>query len=156
MTETRPFDDSDLKAFEDGEVELRELLGLDPDYLDQLRGRAQWYLDGGHDDRALIMLEMLEALDRKDKLPALHAVDVLLRLGRSTEARAKVEALLERDPDDADALVALAEVRIAAGELAPAAELLERVVRNDPDGRTLAGARARVVASRAHERIVKG
>lgn len=133
--------------------ELKDLLGLGPDHLERLRGRAQFFIDGGHYERALIMLEMLEALDRNDTLPTLLAIDSLLALGRSDGAEAKARALLARDPDDGDALVALAEVQIAVGDLVPAAATLERVVTRDPDGVTEAGRRALAVAAAAYERL---
>ncbi len=139
-----------IEAWVAGERELGELVGVTEEELELLKGRAQYFLDGGHDERALMMLEMIEALSRKEKLATLLAVEVLLRLGRSDAAEQKIEALLARDPDDADALVAKAELLIATGAMAPAAELLTRVLAADGEGRTAAGARARAVAHRAH------
>jgi len=136
-----------------GKVELATLLGLSPEYVTDLRGRAQFFIEGGHDERALIMLEMLEELDRSDTLPTLLAIEVLQKLGRSDAAEEKIERLLARDPHDLDALVAKAELLIATGELAPAAATLEAVVERDPDGRTDAGKRARAVAARASAQL---
>ncbi len=139
----------ELDRYLAGERELRDVLGLEPAYVAQLRGRAQFYLDGGHHERALIMLEMLEALDRTDPLPTLHAIAVLLELGRSRDAEEKADELLARAPGDPDALVAKAEVKLARGELVPAAELLGNVVARDPHGTTAAARRALALAARA-------
>ena len=86
----------DLKAYDEGTTELKDLLGLEPDYLEQLEGRAQFFIDGGHHERAVMMLEMIEELDRTQKLPTLLAIDSLLALGRSDAAEEKVRGLLER------------------------------------------------------------
>ena len=93
---------ADVERWAAGKVELKDLIGLDAAELEGLQGRAQFFLDGKHDERALIMLEMLEELDRTDPLPTLLAVEVLLRLGRSDAAEEKVEALLRRRPGDPD------------------------------------------------------
>ncbi len=146
MTATMP---QEVDRYLAGNTELKDVLGLDPAYLAKLRGRAQFYVDGGHRERALIMLEMLEALDRTDPLPTLHAIAVLLELGRSREAEEKADELLARSPGDPDALVAKAEVKLARGELVPAAELLGRVVARDPGGKTAASRRALALAARA-------
>jgi len=143
----------DIKSYAAGTRELRDLLGIDGATYDALRGRAQFFLDGGHRERALIVLEMLEELDRTDALPVLVAVEVLLELGRSDAAAEKIHRLLARDANDADALVALAELKIAIGELVPAADVLARVLEGDPEGRSAAGARARAVAARAHAKL---
>ena len=145
--------DKQARDYREGKVELRTLLGMTPEYVQLLRGRAQFYLDGKHHERALIMLEMLEELDRTDTLPTLLAISTLLELGRSDAAEEKVTALLTRTPNDPDALVAKAELQIAVGELAPAAATLAKVVEADPQAKTSAGKRARVVAQRAHERV---
>ena len=91
--------DAELDAYERGEAELEDLLGLTPQYMDGLRGRAQFFIDGGHQERALMMLEMLEELDRTDVQPTLLAVEVLLKMGDSDRAEEKINELLERRPD---------------------------------------------------------
>ncbi|MBI3178472.1 MAG: tetratricopeptide repeat protein [Deltaproteobacteria bacterium] len=139
----------DTQAYESGKRELKDLLGVDAAALADLRGRAQFFLDKGSRERALIMLEMLEALDRTDPASAILAAEQLIALGRSGAAQEKIERVLARAPDHADALVALAQAKIAAGELAPAAELIKRVLARDPDGRTPAGRRALAVTAQA-------
>lgn len=134
-----------------GKTELKDLIGLDADHLEQLKGRAQFFLDGEHHERALIMLEMLEELDRSDTLPTLLAIDLLLGQGNSDAAEEKIETLLARDPDDADALVAKAQLLVQTGQMVPAAELLERVIAEDPDATSDAGKRAQALAARAHD-----
>jgi predicted Zn-dependent protease len=138
----------DLERYTAGRISLQALLGLGEHELEPLRGRAQFYIDGGHHERALIILEMLEALDEADDLVKLHLAAVLLALGRSQEAQERVEAILARHPDHADAKVSLAEIRLAAGDLVGAAALVQDVVARDPDGGTAAARRARGVALR--------
>jgi predicted Zn-dependent protease len=141
---------NELGQYLEGRCELKEILGLSSEYLEQLRGRAQLFLDGGQDERALMMLGMLEELDRRDPLPSLLAAEVLLRQGRSDAALVAVEKVLTRDPQCAEALVTLAEIHLAAGEMVPAAATLSRVLANDPGGATAAGQRALTVAARGH------
>jgi predicted Zn-dependent protease len=136
-----------MEEWENGKVELAELIGLDAPTMRNLRGRAQLFLDGGHHERALIMLEMLEALDRKDPLPKLLAIGVLLELGRSDEAEQKLDEL---DPKEPATQVARAELLVASGQLAPAAKLLQQVVDRHPS--TEHARRALAVAKRAHDR----
>ena len=141
---------SDLEAYCAGTKELVEVLGVEPGYVEKLKGRTQLFLDTGNFERALIMLEMLEALDRRDPLPALLAVDVLLRLGWSDRAETKINARLQANPQDLSFLVAKAELLIAIGELHTAARTLQRVVDADPEQQTAPGKRARAVAAHAH------
>ena len=143
----------DLEAYAANKTELKDLLGMEPSFLELLKGRAQFFLDGGHTERALIMLEMLEELDRKDPAPSLIAADLLLKEGRSDAAEEKIEALLARSPHHPEGLVAKAELKIAIGELAPAAAILKEVIDQDPHGKTVAGKRAMAVAAAAHARF---
>jgi len=145
-----------LEGYLKNTTELRDLLGIDSGYLELLRGRAQLFIDGGHTERALIMLEMLEELDRKDPVPSLIAADLLLREGRSDEAEAKIDRVLARSPNEPQALVARAELLIAIGELTSAAAILRQVIAGDPDGKTAAGRRALAVAARAHRQVGRG
>jgi predicted Zn-dependent protease len=148
-----PTSTMDVNGYLEDRLELKHLLGIDPSYLELLRGRAQLFIDGGHTERALIMLEMLEELDRNDPMPSLIAAELLLGEGRSDEAEAKIDAILARTPGEALALVARAELKIAIGELVPAAALLARVIGGDPEGRTAAGRRALAVAARAQRQL---
>ncbi|MEL6547243.1 MAG: hypothetical protein AAFQ82_21645, partial [Myxococcota bacterium] len=83
MSDSKGFEvaDTEVQRYLEGKVELGELLGMGAERLEQLKGRAQFYLDGGHHERALIMLEMIEELDRTDHTAKLLAVEVLLALG---------------------------------------------------------------------------
>jgi predicted Zn-dependent protease len=64
--------------------------------------------------------------------------DARLRLAKSLlnnnleEARAQFEQLIDRQPDNVEALLGLAEVHRASGELEKARALLEAVLANDP------------------------
>ncbi len=140
-----------LERYLAGRVSLQSVLGLGEHDLEPLRGRAQFYIEGGHHERALIVLEMLEALDESDDLVKLHVAAVLLALGRSSEAQDRVETVLARRPDHADAKVSLAEIRLATGDLVGAAALLREVVARDPSGTSAAARRASAVAARGDE-----
>jgi thioredoxin-like negative regulator of GroEL len=142
--------DTQLDAYLAGKRELHRILELTPEQVQALRGRAQFFVDGEHDERALIMLEMLEELDRTDPRPTLMAIDVLLRLGHSDAAKEKVEALAARHPGSADALTARAQLQIGMGEWANAAETLREVAKRDPSAKTDAGKRGRALAARAY------
>lgn len=147
------FSTQELQAYENGTVELKQLLGLSEDYLSALKGRAQFFVDGGHRERALIMLEMLCALDRHDPAPALLAAELYLEDGASDTAEAHIEAVLARAPNCAEALVAKAELLLRSGELTSAAALLRSVLATDSRGQTSAGQRALAVAAQAHARL---
>ena len=143
----------DLEAYAANEMELKDLLGMEAAYIEVLKGRAQLFVEGGRTERALIMLEMLEALDRRDVTPSLVAAELLIKEGRSDAAEAKIESILARMPEHPDALVAKAELKIAIGELAPAAAILKKVIDGDPQASTAAGKRALAVAVQAHHRL---
>ncbi len=145
--------DTEVQAYLDGSSELRDILGMNAELVEQLKGRAQFFLDGGHDERALIMLEMLEELDRTDATPTLLAIETLLKLGLSDRAQEKVETLLARTPDDPDALVARAQLELSTGRWVAAAATLERVVNRDPEAKMEATKRALILAQAAYERF---
>ncbi|MBC7794799.1 MAG: hypothetical protein H7Z43_13930 [Clostridia bacterium] len=133
-----------------GSSELHTLIGLTPQQMEQFRGRAQFFIDGEHDERALIMLEMLEELDRKDARPTLAAIDVLLRMGHSDAAKEKVAALKAKDAKNPNALVAEAALQIGMGEWGYAVSTLKELAACDPDAKTDAGKRGRVLAGKAY------
>lgn len=139
-----------LDDYAAGKVELKDLVGIEPAHFEELKGRAQFFLDGGHHERALIMLEMIEELDRTDPLPSLLAVQILLARGESDAAEEKLERLFASCPDNPDVLVAKAELLIQIGQMAPAAELLAQVIDRDPNANTDATKRAQAVAAKAN------
>ncbi len=142
--------DAEIEKYLRGEVEMRELAGLAPEQLLQLKKRTQFFLDGNHDERALVMLEMLEELDRKDTAATIKAVDVLLGLGRSGEAMEKVQRLLTADPKHYEGRLARAKVEIATGQWALAAMTLQQLIDEDPKATTDAAKRAHALARQAH------
>ena len=142
--------EAQIEKYLRGEVELRELTGLAPEQLQQLRKRTQMFIDGGHDERALVMLEMLEELDRKDVTATLKAVETLLALGKSGEAMVKVRRLLADHPKSYDGRLARAQVELATGQWALAATTLQQLVNEDPNAQTESGKRAHALARQAH------
>lgn len=147
MTEITP---EQVNDYATGKVELKELVGITTEYWQLLLGRTQFFLDGEHTERALIMLEMLEELDRKDPLPTLIAVELLLKEGRSDAAEEKIELLRARFGESPEVRVAQAELLVQVGQMVPAAEILEGVLNEDPEATTDAGKRARALVHRAH------
>lgn len=142
--------DKDIEKYLRGEVEMRELAQLSPEQLLQLKKRTQFFLDGNHDERALVMLEMLEELDRKDTTATIKSVDVLLGLGRSGEAMEKVSRLLAADPKHYEGRLARAKVEIAMGQWALAATTLQQLIKEDPKASTDSAKRAHALARQAH------
>lgn len=57
---------------------------------------------------------------------------ILLRLGRSKEAAREFAASLAANPNQSSALVNLAQIKLAEGELRSSRELFERAKKNDP------------------------
>lgn len=141
---------SDVDAYLAGSKELHSIIGFTPEQMEQFRGRAQFFIDGEHDERALIMLEMLEELDRKDARPTLAAIDVLLRMGQSDAAKEKVAGLEARDGKGVDVLAGRAALQVGMGEWAQAAATLNELAKRDPDAKTDAGKRGRALAARAY------
>jgi tetratricopeptide (TPR) repeat protein len=147
---TKMDSDAQLKHYLAGKIELASILEMTPQQMEQLRGRAQFFVDGEHDERAIIMLEMLEELDRTDIRPTLVAIDVLLRMGQSDAAKAKVDMLFARDAKSLDALTARAKVELAMGDWGKAAATLKELAAKDPNAKTDAGKRGRAIAAKAH------
>lgn len=132
-------------------LDLRTLVNADEALLQRLRGRAQFFLDGGHHERALIMLDMLDSLEPGNIDVDLWTIDVLLKLGRSDAADEKLQSLLAAQPDNPDLRVSQAELWLQTGEPGRAAALLRELVSNlDADGQheSLACRRARRVYAR--------
>jgi predicted Zn-dependent protease len=109
-----------LQRYLDGQATLKDALGISTEYLSQLRGRAQYYVDAGQWERALIMLDMVAALDRSDSAAELLAAEVELRMGRSFAAESRIRAVLESQPDSVDAHLASAAVYMARANLTDA------------------------------------
>ena len=145
-----------LDQYAAGKAELKDLVGMSAEEVEHLRGRAQLFLDGGHDERALIMLEMLEELDRSDPLPSLLAVGLLLKRGESDAAEEKLAALEGRHPKHPEVQIAKAELLIQTGQMVPAARLLKAVIDQDPQAKTDAGKRAQAVVARANAMLARG
>lgn len=142
-------DHQDLAPYLSGQLELREVMGLPDALMDQFYARAQFFVSGGHWERALIMLERLEELDRKDLRPVLAAADVLVELGRSFEAEARLLRVLAAEPDHLDALACMVRVHLARADVHGAADMLRRIQSIDPQYVSPAARRALVAASAA-------
>lgn len=142
-----------LQDYLDGKKELGETLGLGAEAIETLRGRAQFFIDGGHHERALMMLEMLAALDRNDLVVALLVVETQLALGLSDAADGKLDELEAHFGKHADITVSRADLLLRTGHIAPAAELLRQVLAEDPQAQTRAGQRAQAVAHRGAQML---
>ena len=69
---------------------------------------------------------------RQDREVKLRQALACHRAGRLAEAEAQYRAILAANPADFDALHLLGLVTAAAGHLAPAIELVEQALRQDP------------------------
>jgi tetratricopeptide (TPR) repeat protein len=83
-------------------------------------------------DAALALLQEERARGNDDSATALNAASVLLRMGRTREARSEIEAALRREPDDSTALLMKAQLLDDEGDVAAAIALLERVTTLQP------------------------
>lgn len=120
----------DISDYLSGKKELKDLLGFSQQDIVNLKGRAQFFLDGGHEERALIMLEMVEELDRKDSAATLAAARLLARRGESTSALEKLTLLKYRLGELPMILFLEAEILVNIGRVVEAAPLLRSVVVN--------------------------
>jgi predicted Zn-dependent protease len=138
-----------IQQYENGQKELCSLLGFREIDMARIRNRTQQFLDNRDWHRALMMLDMLAALDRHDTQPHVLAAEVLKQQGQLDIAESRLRQVIGRDPKNMALQVALADILLHAGELGEATVLLQAIVRNDPNGRTASGQRARVVAAAA-------
>jgi predicted Zn-dependent protease len=132
--------------------ELVRQLALSSEQHAALKGRAELLLQAGDWERALVMLEMLHALDRGDAAVSLAAIEVLIELGRSDAAWQKLAELRQRAPESLELQVAQAELHLVLGDVQAAAALLRDLEARDPHGHSQAAKRARQVACAAHAR----
>lgn len=112
-------------ALERGECELATVLGMSSDQLADLAARARWYLAQGDDERALIVAEMLEALDGTSLEGQLLLVDVLLAAGDSDRAREHWARLAACGAGPALVQIVGAQLELARGRLELARRTLE-------------------------------
>jgi predicted Zn-dependent protease len=126
-------------------LELIEASGLDlsdPLHAEALRAWAEILSREGRDTEALDRIDA--ALVAHPEAAALHAVrgSALRRAGRGEEAQVALGRALELDAAHVPALVALAELRAAAGDAAAAVALYDRATAADPQDAAAAYAAA--------------
>jgi tetratricopeptide (TPR) repeat protein len=105
-------------------------LELAPEEHRALVGLAELEAEAGAAEAALALYERAARADASDRGSVRAAADLLVRAGRPDEADARLSALLRDHPYDAQAAIALAELRRARGaDPATSAELARRAVR---------------------------
>lgn len=104
-------------------------LELDPDEARAHAGLARLEQAIGKRDSAVGFYDRATAADPSDPRPAREAAALLVELGQREDAERRLRILLEEHPYDAEAAVALAELRLARGaDPAATRELAERAV----------------------------
>lgn len=112
-------------ALDRGECELASVLGMGDEQLADLAARARWYLEQGDDERALIIAEMLEALDGSSLEGQLLLIDVLLAAGESDRASHHGARLEACGASPALVQIVGAQLELARGRLELARRMLE-------------------------------
>ncbi len=93
---------------------------------------ADWLLARGDAGRAIASLDALVERDSTDIAAQAKQAEVLSALGRTAEAKAAWNRILERDPESPDALLGLARLQLDEGHAAEAADLARRAGRLAP------------------------
>lgn len=112
-------------ALERGECELASVLGMGEEDLADLVARARWYLEQGDDERALIIAEMVEALDGSSLDGQLLSIDVWLAAGESDRASDHWGRLEACGAGPALVQIVGAQLELARGRLEPARRMLD-------------------------------
>jgi tetratricopeptide (TPR) repeat protein len=144
---------ADLEAAEEA---YREALRRQPDTVDAARLLAQLvWMRTGDADEALAPLRRIREAGRLNFLLLQTETKVLEAAGRALEARALLEQLLARAPEEPNLLRALGQNLIEADEFDRAASVLELALRKAPDSAWhLTGlAKARLGQGRAAEAL---
>jgi len=136
--------------------ELERALELDPEHSSRaLEGLARLAADAGDAPAAVELYDRAAAADPDATSPLRGAAEALLALGRSEEALARLETLLERDPYDGPAAAQLAELRLARGGQLDAALALARRGARFGGGRDAYALLARVYQQRGEPELAK-
>lgn len=122
---------------EDAVAELEKALELSPGNVEILLDLTDLYRSLGRADSADALLERAVNVDGASPSELLaQAAPLYARAGDDPEARSTAEQLLERvlemDPENADALVMLSDIRLAEGNAVEAGELLYRALEENP------------------------
>jgi len=143
----------DLEAAEEA---YKEALRRRPGYVDAARHLAQLvWMRTGDADAAVAPLKALRQAGQLNFLLLQTEVKVLEAAGRATDARAILEQLLVRSPDDPHLLRTLGQSLLDAGEFGRASVVMEKALEKAPDSAWhLVGlAKARLAEGRAEEAL---
>lgn len=83
-------------------------------------------------EEALALFETIKPEDAETDRIRLLKASVLVSADRIEEARSIVTALLEKEPDNADALYVLSAIELASGKDREQRLMLERIIKDDP------------------------
>jgi len=110
----------------------RKALELEPDYLGVNRNIAQAYRAKGEFDQARehLIRELRDDPGSTDLL--FELADLAVQTGDTTTAIAKLEQIIELDPDHAGARLALGKIRLRSGQPQQAREIFSRLAADPP------------------------
>lgn len=113
----------------------REALEVNPNYLDALVGLAEAYYRLEEYDQAQTFIDRASRLARSN--PRVMNLSGRIAIGRGDLAAAEdaFARVLERQPNNVEAVIGRAELSLARGRSAEAARSLERALRLNPDQR---------------------
>ena len=116
-----------LDRLQEARQSFYSALALGRSEVDAYQGLVFASVREGQLEKALAFCEEAQALDSQSlQLLLLHA-EVVRRMGRFESAAGEFEAILQRDADNAVALLGLARARIAQQQLSAARRVLERL-----------------------------
>jgi len=112
-----------------------EALDTNPRYLEALLGTAEAYLELNEAEVAEDFLAQAQPLAGNRPVYLLLKARVELASGRPAEAETYYRSVLEREPNNVDAQLGLAELQLADGNAAEARRLYEDILRVSPQSR---------------------
>lgn len=115
---------------------LERAVAIAPDFDDALFNLALMHEQDGSWQEALELYEIILAADPADLDTLVHRASALAGVGRTAEARAQLDAVLERDPRLGAAYWALAELLRRVGNAEDAASAYRAAIDNAVDARS--------------------
>jgi type III secretion system low calcium response chaperone LcrH/SycD len=127
-----------LQRWADGKATLREVRGYTDEELYAIAKTAYFFFYQGRMNEARTLFQGLYAVSPTDSYFAKALGVVELAAGNAAGALAAYDVALKLAPDDAQAYVGRAEVRLALGQKAQAVEDLRQASRLAPEGEPVA------------------
>ena len=122
------------REYHKARVILKEVLGLDPTYVDAyLAIGDSYHIEGRFEDAVNFWNKLISTVPAKGHLVIDRLKKTLFELGRFGDIRDICEKILRHDPNNIEARRSLAEFYRKKGEVESAVELLEQIVDENPD-----------------------